>query len=51
MNGKLEVGILEVDQEHEVILPNRPQNRTHHLHHELGEDDISVETRQVDRGS
>ena len=49
MNGYLEVGILEVNQEHEVPSPDRLQQQRNCLQLEFSEGDVPVQTRQVDQ--
>ena len=44
VNGNLEVGILEVDREHEISLLDWPQYQRNCLHIELGEEDVPVQT-------
>ena len=50
MNGYLEVGVLEVDQENEVPFSDRLQHQRDCLNFEFGKGDISVQIRQVEHG-
>ena len=50
MNGYLEVGILEVDQENEVPFSDRLQHQKDCLNFEFGKGDISVQIWQVEHG-
>ena len=48
MNGYLKVGVLEVNHEHEVPFPDRPQHQRDGLHPELNQVNIAIQTQQVD---
>ena len=50
MNRNLEVGLLEVYQEHPVPLSDRPQHRCYGFHLELCQRDKVVESRQINDG-
>ena len=50
MDGNLEVGIIEVNREHPVSLPDRPQDRRHRLHPELRQCHEAIEGRQIYNG-
>ena len=48
MDGNLEVGVLEVYQEHPDPLPDRPQDRHHRFHPELRQCHEATEGRQIE---
>ena len=51
LDGNLEVSIFEVDQEHDIPLPDLPQLWQNYLHHEVCEGDRFVEIQQVNNWS